>query len=369
MKTMIKPLGIFFVLTLLAGCGGSSGSGTTTQVGTLEVGGAGLAIDQMVDDTGTPVTADFSVPIDINDSFEVIGYAALAANSPFVAALWEVNADGAASVAPVALETLGGYAAAFAIDEFGNAVGQAADGDRLAAVLWTNGGTTVQTLQNLPNAPATATSKAYGISADGTLIVGEAQDATVRTRGVFWIADGQGNFGAAQVLPFAAFAVGGEASRFSSASGVAKVGSGEILVVGEAEAGDLSMRAALWRSTNNGATFTAINLGTDHLAYAVNENGLVVGESDLVGAPVMWTVTGGVVSGPVALGTAGSAVAVNENGRIAGWTGDLPRATLWSGTAPATLFNTASEAYGLNNDTQPLVVGREGSKGFVKRVN
>lgn len=369
MKTMLKPLGILFALALLlAGCGGS-GSSTTAPAASLEVGGSGLAIDQIVDDTGTPVTANFSVAIDINDSLEVIGYAALAANSPFVAALWEVNADGEASVAPVALATLGGYAAAFAIDEFGNAVGQADDNGGLVAVLWPNGGTAPQILQNLPNAPAAATSKAYGISADGTLIVGEAQDATGRTRGVIWIADDQGNFGAAQVLPFTAFAVGGEASRFSSASGAAKVGAGEILVVGEAEAGDLSVRAALWRSTNNGASFTATNLGTDHLAYAVNENGLVVGESDLDGAPVRWTVTGGVVAGPVALGAVGSAVAVNENDRIAGWTGESPRATVWSGATPATLFNVASEAYGLNNDTQPLVVGREGSKGFVIRVN
>lgn len=375
MKTMIKPLGLLFALALLlSGCGSSGSSGTAAPpAGALEVGGSGLPIDQVVDGTGTAVTANFSVAIDINDSLEVIGYAALAQGSPFVAALWDVNADGEASVAPVALAsfTPGGFAAAFAIDELGNVVGQADDGDRLVATIWKNGAGPVA-LPNILNAAATSTSKAYGISADGTLIVGEAQDATGRTRGVIWIADAQGDFvSSAQVLPFAAFAVGSELSRFSSASGVAKIGATEILVVGEAEAGDLSMRAALWRSTNSGATFAASSLGTDYLAYSVNSSRQAVGENDSTLAPVRWSINAdGVASAPESLGTSGSAVDINDNGRVAGWTGAVtPLATVWSGTTPATISTQEGQAYGLNNDTQPLVVGHEGGKGFVKRAN
>ncbi len=235
------------------------------------------------------------------------------------------------------------------------------------AVIWEAGSSAPIALPAL----AAGNSSANAISADGNLIVGEAQDATGRTRGVIWIADALGDFVASpQVLPFNAFAVGAEPSTFSVASGVARISATEILVVGEAEAGDGVVHAALWRSTNNGANFAASSLGADHIAYAVNGAGIVVGENDSTLSPVRWTVDQGIAGAPVSLGAAGNAVAINENGRAVGWIGDLtPNAAVWSGLAATALYNTESQAYGLNNDLQPLVVGREGGQGFIKRAN
>jgi uncharacterized membrane protein len=374
MNSFIKNLSVLFLSTLLlAGCsgGGSSSSAPAGDggAGALDAGGSGVTTGGVDNGTGTTVTAIFTSALDVNDLNQVIGFAEVTAGAPFTAALWTVNAAGDAAVAPAALNPIDGntFSAAFAIDENGNAVGQSAKGTQLVAVIWPAGATPVE----LPVLTAAGNSKALAISADGTLIVGEAQDASSRTRGVIWTSDAQGDFTAAPaVLPFAAFASGADLSPFSSASGVARVGDTEILVVGEAEAGNGDLHAALWRSTNTGATFAASSLGIDHLAFAVNSARQVVGESDADLSPVSWTISEqGVASAPVSLAAAGSAVAVNESGRIAGWSGAAGLATVWNGTTPATLSENASQAYGLNNDTQPLVVGREGAQGFVKRVN
>lgn len=373
MKTMMKPLGILFALTLLlAGCGGGSSSAPAPQPpGALEVGGGGLTLDETADDQGGALLVNFSLAVDVNDANDIIGYAEVTQGADFVAALWSVDTNGGVTVTARELSPLTGnsFSAAFALDDNGNAVGQSAAGAQLVAVIWEAGSSTPTALPAL----AAGNSKAFGISADGSLIVGEAQEAgTLNTRGVIWVADTQGDFtNPPQVLPFVnVFASDGVQSTFSSASGVARISATEILVVGEAEAGDGTIHAALWRSTNNGVNFSASSLGADHLAYAVNNDRQVVGENDADLSPVMWTVSElGVAAAPVSLGTAGSAVAINENGRAAGWSGASPNATVWTGTAPATLYSTESQAYGLNNDVQPLVVGREGGQGFVKRVN
>ena len=98
----------------------------------------------------------------------------------------------------------------------------------------------------------------------------------------------------------------------------------------------------------------------------------MAGEALNTGSPITWTITaGGAASAPTSLGATGSAVAVNANSRVAGWigTGTAARATVWNGASATALFSTESQALGLNNDAQPLVVGRSGSQGFVKRVN
>ncbi|WP_027713672.1 hypothetical protein [Desulfuromonas sp. TF] len=378
MNSFIKNLSVLFLATLLlAGCGGGgssssappAGGGGGGVAGALDAGGTGVSTGEVADNAGNPVTANFTSALDINDLNQVIGFAEVTAGAPFTAALWTVDAAGDAAIAPAALNPIDGntFSAAFAIDENGNAVGQSAKGTQLVAVIWPAGATPVQ----LPALTAAGNSKALAISADGTLIVGEAQDASSRTRGVLWIADTPGVFTAAPtVLPFAAFASGSDLSPFSSASGVARVGDTEILVVGEAEAGNGDLHAALWRSVNGGTTFAASSLGIDHIAFAVNGARQVVGESDAGLSPVSWTISDlGVASAPASLATAGSAVAINENGRIAGWSGAASLATVWDGATPVTLSENSGQAYGLNNDAQPLVVGREGAQGFVKRVN
>lgn len=371
MKATLKYLSLLSMTTLLlAGCGGG-GSSSAPQPAALAAGGSGIAVNQVVDGTGATVTANFSTALDINDNLDVIGVAEVTAGSPFSAALWTVDATtGAAAAAPVALDPLvaNGFAAAYAIDEIGTPVGQADDGTRLVAVRWPNGtGAPVA----LPQLSAAGNSTAYAVSADGTLIAGAAADATGATRAVVWRADGNGAFGVAPtVLPVNIFANGAILSPFNAANGIARVGAAEILVVGEAEAGNGTLHAALWRSVDGGATYAPIDLGASHIAYAVNSARQVVGETDDTLAPVSWSVSDqGVAAAPVALAAAGSAVAVNDNNRIAGWSGTPDLATVWNGTAPATLFTSESQANGLNNDVQPLVVGRNGSAGFVKRVN
>ena len=375
MKTFIKLISVLSLATLLlAGCGGNSnnnnlGPDSNPVTGSLEVGGNGVSTGQVVDGTGALVIANFTSALDINDLNQVIGIAEVTPGAPFTAALWSVNADGAATIAPTALAPLitGGFAAAFALDEAGIPVGQANNSTRLVAVIWNNSAAPTA----LPELAASGNYAAYAISDDGNLIVGSAVDASGTTRAVIWAANASGDFVAAPtVLPVNIFASGVDFSPYSAANGVAQVGADEILVVGEAEAGNGTLHAALWQSTNGGATFTPVDLGAEHIALAVNSGRKIVGENDTTLAAVSWTVTDqGVATAPVTLAVAGSAVAVNENGRVAGWSGASDRATVWNGTTPATLYNTVSQANALNNDLQPLVVGREGSQGFVKRVN
>jgi len=380
MKTMNRLLSALFILTLiLAGCGGGGGGSSTAPdggtggggggggtTGALDTGGAGLVLNQVA---GAAAAVNFSTAIDVNDLNQIIGYAEVTPGAPFTAAQWTVTTTGTATAAPSALAPISGntFSAAFALDETGNAVGQSADGARLVAVVWPDGNSPPTPL---PQLTAAGNSSAYGISADGSVIVGEAQDAAGTTRAVAWLADGQGIYGAPILLPVSLFATGADLSPFNSAAAVARVGTNEILVVGEAVSGDDTIHAALWRSHNGGVNFTASDLGTDHVALAVNGSRQVVGEKDSTLAPVSWAIDAqGVFSPPTSLAVAGGAVAVNENGRMAGWSGGVGQATIWNGTTPSLLFTTASQAFGLNNETAPLVVGRNGNQGFVKRVN
>ena len=377
MKTTLKRQGVLFIAALLlAGCGGGGGGtggtggtgGGSVQPGALETGGAGLPIAQVVDATGSTVTANFSSAVAINSEGVVVGLAEVTAGSPFVAALWSVNSTGDASVAPTPLASLvnGGFAAAFAIDEAGSAVGQADNGTNLVAVIWT----TPTTPAALPAPPNSGASAAYAISLDGTLVAGEAVVGG-STRAVLWSATGSAFVTPPTLLPVNIFANGSTLSPFNSASGVARVGSQEILVVGEVERGNGNLHAALWRSVDAGASFSAVDLGNDYVAYAVNGNRRVVGESDSDQAPVAWDISDqGVASAPISLGPAGSAVAINSNSRIAGWTGATTSlASVWLGNTPTALFASQSQAYGINNEAQPLVVGRNGNAGFVKRAD
>lgn len=381
MNTSTQLISAVLVATLvLAGCGGGGSSGGTVAgtptapgspvAGALDPGAAGVATDQVDNGSGVVVTANFTSAVAVNDLNQVIGYAEVTPGAPFTAARWTVNATGGALVTPTALAPLlpAGFTAAFALDGSGNVVGQANNGSRLVAVIWNNGpgAPTV-----LPQLAAAGNYAAYGISADGSLIVGEAADASGHNRAVLWMANGAGAFlSAPTVLPVNSFASGADLSLFSSASGVARVGTTEILIAGEAEAGNGDLHGALWRSADGGTSFAAVDLGLDRPAYAVNGSRQVVGENLATLSPVSWTISpAGVAGAPVALAAAGSAVAINDSGRIAGTSGTPGLATVWSGTTPTPQYTTASQAFGLNNDAQPLVVGQVGLQGFVKRAN
>lgn len=377
MKTMRKPIGIFLGMALLAaaGCGGSSSSSPQVQPpDSLDPGGTGFNLPQVVDDQGATVEVNFSSAVAVNDNNQIVGFAEIAPGDPFKAALWAVSSAGEVTVTPTELAPLvgGSFSAAFALDQGGNVVGQAQDGSQLVAVIWSAGSSTPV---ELPALAASGNSAARGISAAlPTLVVGDAQGNGADTRAVLWTANAQGAFGNPIVLPVTAFATAEGPSIYSSASGVARVGT-EIWVVGEVEDGDGEVRAVLWRSSN-GTTFTATDLGAagdvGSAAYAVSGSGQIAGEAETAAGtfvPVSWAADGTGGFARTELAASGSAVAINQNNRIAGSTGSSARATVWTGAVPATLFDTVSQAYGLNNAAQPLVVGTVGGQGFVKRVN
>lgn len=370
MKSIVKTIFLIFTLALFAACGGGGdGSSSSTSGEPLAVNGAGVAIDRV---EGSGVPADIVIVLDINDAQQAIGYAVQSGGS-FVASIWTIGPGNVPMITPRALQPIAGnsFSAAFAIDEAGRSVGQSGKGAQQVAVYWAPG-SSIPT--ELPALTATGNSVAYSISADGTCIVGEAQNAALATRAVAWIANPGGNFTAAPiVLP-----VNLAGSTLSSGNGVSRSGA-QIQVAGFVEDGAGVARATLWRSADSGATFTATDLRTPgelgSYAYAVDTGGRVVGESETAPglfAAALWTAAGGIYNRSI-LAADGSAVAINTSGKISGMSGNS--ATVWDATAPGfspvTLYGPSSQAFGANNGDASgyLVVGILNGKGFVKRVN
>ena len=365
MKTIIHT---FFVLLaasflLLAGCSGGGGNSTPA-------GGGSLRAVTNPADGGTP-TAAFSMAVDVNNNGQVIGYAETAAGSEFKAALWTVNAAGSTASEPTPLKPLGAntFSAAFGIDEAGNAVGQSSSGASRVAVLWKSGTVEPVVLPPLPN--ATGNSNAFGISPDGTLIVGEATDASNIKRAVLWNANVSGTFTTPpQTLPVNIFASNGVLSTFSSANGVNNAG----WITGVVEDGTGVSHAALWRPNTTTGNYAATDLHSSgeagSIAYAISATGQIVGEAETsngVFIPALWTEQNNFIRAQLA--AEGSASAINSGNRAAGWSGTSPNATVWSlpaGTANI-LSTNISQVYGINDNN--LVVGVSDSKGFVLKFN
>jgi hypothetical protein len=372
MKTTMKLISLLFAAALLAaGCGGGGGSSSAPPAVT------GLPIDQAQDAQGNTVTAAFASTLAVNDANQVIGFVETTPGAPFTASLWTVSTTGTQTATPTALKPIGANtsSAAFDLDANGNAVGQSANGTQLVAVRWVSG---VAEPEQLPVLDA-GNSVAFGVSDDGTLIVGEAQVGAA-TRAVLWVADAQGQFTSAPtVLPVDAFTVGLVASPFSSANGVARAGN-DILVAGEVEDGAGVKHAVVWNSV--GPAFAANNLSTigevGSVALDVNIDGEIVGEVETapnVFAAAMWKFEdnlGTVVITPTTLTANATAAAINDNGRIVGTA--AAKASGWNiaGAQPVltTLLTTPSQAYDNNNGdaTGYLVVGVNNGKGFVLKA-
>ncbi len=367
MKKFMKTITIVLALaSLAAGCSRGDSS-STPPASTLVAGGAAVTITQVQGNVAPAVAA---TALDINDNNQAVGYVEATAGAPFTAALWTV---GGAAVTPKALAPLTGntFSAAFAIDGTGRAVGQSAKGGQLVAVTWPTGATFPT---ELPALDAAGNSTAFGISADGTCIVGEAQSAALTTRAVIWVATAAGAF----TNPPIALPVNLIGSAFSSANTVVRTGT-QILVAGEAEDGEGIPHATLWRSTD-GAVFAATDLGTagetGSSALAVNAAGKVVGESETapgVFAAALWTPDNAGAYSRTILAANGVATGINNSGKVVGTAAGL--ATAWDTTAlifgTTTLFPTASQAYGNNNGDASgyLVIGVNDGKGFVKKLN
>jgi uncharacterized membrane protein len=337
----------------------------------MAVGGAGATLDQV---EGSAAPAVSATAVDINDNNQVVGYVEPTAGANFSASLWTVTiAADVATVTPRTLDPIAGntFSAAFGIDQTGQAVGQSDKGTQLVAVIWPAGASTPV---ELPALDAAGNSAAFGISADGTCIAGEAQDAALETKAVVWVADAGGAFTSAPVV----LPVSLVGSVFSSANGAARSAT-QVLVAGIAEDSAGALRAMLWRSTD-AAVFTVTNLSTageaGSTALSVNAAGKVVGESETaagVFAAALWTADNLGVYSRTILAANGIALGINDSDKAVGTATNV--ATLWDTTAllfpTTTLFATASQAYSNNNGdaTGFLVVGVNNGKGFVKKVN
>lgn len=375
MKNIIRKITLFSLLTLtLSACGGGGGKDAPSAIDPnsppdLTPGGTGASLGQVVDSQGNTVAAIFSNAVDINDSNEVIGFASTTLVGNFTAALWAVNATGQATVAPTSLAPLAGntFSAASSIDNAGNVVGQSAKGSGRVAVLWRDGAPAAPV--ELP-ALATGDSAAYGISPDGSKIVGEATDATGTVRAVLWRVNLDGSIAAPQILPTNIFA-GNFPVAFSSASDVNDFG----FIVGEVEDGNGVLHAVVWEP-GTGTVYTAVDLSTGieagSTALGINASGQVVGESHgAAGATsaILWNKTVTYQRTPIV--SAGSAGDISDSGRIAGWetVAGVNVAAVWNTadlSAKTNLFTGESQAYSIN--VINMVVGRSGSIGFIKRV-
>ena len=362
----------------LNGCGGGGGSSSSPSTGSgtlpLDAGGAGVTLTPLVDPAagGNP-SATFSLAVALNDSNQIVGYAETAAGSEFRAAIWTVDADGGTTAAPSALAPLANhtFSAAFAVDAAGQAVGESRGPLGYSAVIWKTAAATA-----LPPLVGGRGATAFGISPDGSFIVGQAEDLNFNLRAVIWPVDALGNISAPVALPVDVFTRGTPTdplpSTFSTAGSVNDNG----WVVGTVEDGDGTPHAVLWRPS--GAAFTTVDLRTggeeSSSAFAINSLGQVAGEAELVAgefSAVLWADDGtGEFKRATLEGTA-TASAINDSGRVAGAATAAPLARVWDSTvAPATkvsLFNTESLAYGIN--AANLVVGFHGSAGFIKKIN
>lgn len=361
----------------IAGCGGSSSSPAAPGVGVNAP--AGIIVTAIDDGEPNNAPGTFALPAAINDINQIVGTAEGVAGGILKPALWLVDDEGSATVAPSALATIAnGFAAANNLNSAGVIVGMAANVDSsIRAVVWADKDSAPALLQGLA---AGGFAAAYGINDSGS-IVGSAENSAGLLRAVRWQRSDEGALTGPFTLP--GVPAGWEAEAYAV--------NAENHVVGEMIDAEGIAQAVLWRWTppagdipgNYAPVFLGMgNLtGFDHamaLDLASGEPLVVVGEvaddgNGGLSQAVRWVVDGTTVTF-TNLGAAdrsSSAAAVNTAGRVAGWESNasaVSLATVWNKTPGKTaLLNTSSQAFGINDNN--LVVGRSGSAGFVKKVN
>jgi len=370
-------LAVALALTLgLAGCGGGGGDVAANP----DTDGDGIpnAVDALPNDatrfvdnvtvqlTGlTPPAASFSAATAVNNSGKVVGYSQDAA--AIKAVRWAVNATTGTTGATETLNPLAGaantYSAAYAINNAGVTVGETESGANIfVAASWAADGTTATAL---PLTGAAAPAAAYGINNAATAqIVGEAMFGG-RQHAVLW------NSATAAPVDLGILPGG----TFSAAYAINDNG----LVVGEADIAGGATHAVAWSVSAAGVkTLGPIDLGVitvadaASVAFDIDNSGRVVGESEDqagVAHAGMWTLNSTLQPAEKTdLGANGSASAINNTNRIAGHLGATSLATVWD-TQKTTLPNSAvvetafSQATGLNDSN--LVVGVQGTRAFV----
>lgn len=373
MRNYMKTIWILVAAASLALAGCSDNDNTPAAPGVTNPNG----ITATAIDDANPATAPgvFAVPAAINDGNQIVGTAEAAAGAALQPAFWLVDNEGAATVAPTALATIfpGGFAAAHDINSTGVIVGMAANTDTsIHAVVWANKDAAPTLLQSLSPGGFAA---AYGINDNGR-IVGTAENGDGLLQAVRWQRDAGGTVTGPFVL--SGVPAGWEAEAYKvNADGT---------IAGELISTEGISSAVIWQLVADayvrldlpGVAGLEHAMALDLASTAAGTPLLVVGEVADAGLggltqAVRWTIDGVVVT-RTTLGSAGhssSAAAVNTAGRAAGWensTSTVSQATVWGNpTGKTTLISTNSQAFDLNNNN--LVVGRNGSQGFVKLAN
>ncbi len=359
----IWKLGLAVALAMalgLAGCGGGGGDAPAPAIP-----------DQFIDNVTVPLTGltagggGFSAATAVNNAGKVIGYSEDA--TAIKAVRWSVNATTGAVTAPETLSPLAGaantYSAAYAINTAGVTVGETESGANIfVAAFWAANGTTATSL-SLTGAAAPAA--AYGINnAAAPQIVGEATFGGA-THAVLW------NSATAAPVDLGLL-IGGTSS---SAYAINDNG----IVVGEATTAAGVTHAVAWSVSSAGAVVLGpVDLGVitvadvGSVAFGIDNTGLVVGESETAGGVIhagMWTLNSALQpAAKTDLGANGSASAINNANRIVGHLGAASVATVWDLrklTVPnaAVVETTFSQATGVNDNN--LVVGLQGTRAFV----
>ena len=240
-----------------------------------------------------------------------------------------------------------------------------------AAWVWTrSGGVWTQQGNKLVGSGAVGSAnqgRSVSLSADGnTAIVGGIYDNS--TAGAAWIWTRSGGAWTQRGTKLVGSGAVGNAQQGASVSLSAD---GNTAIVGGIQ--DNANVGAAWVFTASPSA--AVDLGTlggsRSFARAVNDNGMVVGESALpgntVGHAFAWTQAGGMVD-LGALGGSSFARAVNDNGRVAGYSytsGDTYHAFAWTQAGGmvdlGTLGGTNSSPLAVNNNG--MVVGESYTLG------
>ena len=384
-------LAVVFSLTLaLAGCGGGGGGDTAAANPDTDGDGIPNAVDAFPNDATKFVNnvtvllaglsaggGGFTTATAVNTGGAVVGFSEVTAAPTGVKAVrWTVSAvDGSAGPA-VTLNPIsvgGTYSAAYGVNTAGITVGESESGagGTIVAAFWPASAVSGATATALPAGTFPGPSSAYGINSLATpQIVGEATNAGGVLRAVLW----NGTTGAPVDLGSLAGATGASSAYAINDNGI---------VVGESETATGVTHAVAWLVSGGTKSLGPVDLGvitvadTRSIAFGVDSNGLVVGESEAQDGTVhagLWTLNPATLVPSVKkdLGANGTAYAINDSSRIAGRLGTTDLATVWD-TRNTALPNgavaetTLSQGLGMNNGN--LVVGLSatatGARAFV----